>query len=153
MKKIFTISFLALIIDQIIKILVSFYLPIGKSSKIINNFFYLTYVKNTGAAFSMLKGYRFILIIITIVFLIFLYKYLQKINKFTTTESICYGLLLGGVLGNLFDRIIYGYVIDYLDFLIISYDFPIFNLADTFIVCSCFLLLIKSFKEDIKHEN
>ena len=66
------------------------------------------------------------------------------INKF---ETITYGLLLGGIYGNLIDRILYGYVIDYLDFTIFGYNFAVFNLADILIVGTIFLLLINSFKK------
>ena len=68
MKKVYIIALISLIIDQIVKILVSNYLILGQTTKIINNFFYLTYVQNTGAAFSILIGYRYILIIITLSF-------------------------------------------------------------------------------------
>ena len=69
----------------------------------------------------------------------------KKLNKF---ESINYGLLTGGIIGNLLDRIIYGYVIDFLDFNIIGYNYPIFNLADSFIVISIILIIFNEFKGD-----
>lgn len=150
MKKIYIIALISLIIDQIVKILVSNYLILGQTIKIINNFFYLTYVQNTGAAFSILIGYRYILIIITLIFLYYLYKYLKKQTNSSKLAILSQGLLLGGIIGNLIDRIIYGYVIDYLDFMIFNYNFPIFNLADTFIVIGCIILVINSY---LKGEN
>lgn len=145
MKKVYIIALISLIIDQIVKILVSNYLILGQTTKIINNFFYLTYVQNTGAAFSILIGYRYILIIITLIFLYYLYKYTKKQTNPNKLAILSYGLLLGGIIGNLIDRIIYGYVIDYLDFMIFNYNFPIFNLADTFIVIGCIILVINSY--------
>lgn len=145
MKKVYIIALISLIIDQIVKILVSNYLILGQTTKIINNFFYLTYVQNTGAAFSILIGYRYILIIITLIFLYYLYKYTKKQTNLNKLAILSYGLLLGGIIGNLIDRIIYGYVIDYLDFMIFNYNFPIFNLADTFIVIGCIILVINSY--------
>lgn len=145
MKKVYIIALISLIIDQIVKILVSNYLILGQTTKIINNFFYLTYVQNTGAAFSILIGYRYILIIITLIFLYYLYKYTKKQINPNKLAILSHGLLLGGIIGNLIDRIIYGYVIDYLDFKIFNYNFPIFNLADTFIVIGCIILVINSY--------
>ena len=147
MKKVYIIALISLIIDQIVKILVSNYLILGQTTKIINNFFYLTYVQNTGAAFSILIGYRYILIIITIIFLYYLYKYTKKQTNPNKLAILSHGLLLGGIIGNLIDRIIYGYVIDYLDFMIFNYNFPIFNLADTFIVIGCIILVINSYSK------
>lgn len=145
MKKVYIFALISLIIDQIVKILVSNYLILGQTIKIINNFFYLTYVQNKGAAFSILIGYRYILIIITFIFLYYLYKCIKKQKNFNILEIISYGLLLGGIIGNLIDRIIYGYVIDYFDFMIFNYNFPIFNLADSFIVIGCIILVINSY--------
>lgn len=147
MKKVYIIALISLIIDQIVKILVSNYLILGQTTKIINNFFYLTYVQNTGAAFSILIGYRYILIIITLIFLYYLYKYTKKQTNPNKLAILSHGLLLGGIIGNLIDRIIYGYVIDYLDFMIFNYNFPIFNLADTFIVIGCIILVINSYEK------
>lgn len=145
MKKVYIFALISLIIDQIVKILVSNYLILGQTIKIINNFFYLTYVQNKGAAFSILIGYRYILIIITFIFLYYLHKCIKKQKSFNKLEIISYGLLLGGIIGNLIDRIIYGYVIDYFDFMIFNYNFPIFNLADSFIVIGCIILVINSY--------
>ncbi len=145
MKKVYIFALISLIIDQIVKILVSNYLILGQTIKIINNFFYLTYVQNKGAAFSILIGYRYILIIITFIFLYYLYKCIKKQKSLNKLEIISYGLLLGGIIGNLIDRIIYGYVIDYFDFMIFNYNFPIFNLADSFIVIGCIILVINSY--------
>lgn len=153
MKKVYILALICLGIDQIVKIFVSNYLILGKSIKIINNFFYLTYVHNKGAAFSILVGYRYLLIIITIIFLYFLYNYLRKQVNIFKLEIISYGLILGGVLGNLIDRILFGYVIDYLDFLIFNYNFPVFNLADSFIVIGCIMLIINSYLRGDNHEN
>ena len=145
MKKVYIFALISLIIDQIVKILVSNYLILGQTIKIINNFFYLTYVQNKGAAFSILIGYRYILIIITFIFLYYLYKCIKKQKSLNKLEIISYGLLLGGIIGNLIDRIIYGYVIDYFDFMIFNYNFPIFNWADSFIVIGCIILVINSY--------
>ena len=68
-------------------------------------------------------------------------------------EIIGYSLLLGGAIGNLIDRIVYGYVIDFLDFYIFKYDFPIFNVADIGIVVGIILLLVSMILEVYKNDN
>ena len=146
-KKIFLITIISVILDQLIKFIISHFFSVGKSIKIIKNFFNITYVKNNGAAFSILEGNQILLIIITILTILFINYYLIK-NKTNKFENIIYGLLLGGIYGNLIDRIINGYVIDYLDFTIFGYGFAIFNLADILIVISIFLLFYNSFKKD-----
>ena len=112
------------------------------SVSIIPNFFSITYVRNIGAAFSIMENSRILFIIIGFISLILIYKYLimnKVINKYL---MISYSMLIGGIIGNMIDRIIYGYVIDYLSFNFFGYNFPIFNLADTFIVVSIIMLLL-----------
>lgn len=132
----------SLVLDQIIKIIVSSLMHLYDSINVINNFLSITYVRNNGAAWSILSGNRWLLITISVVALIFIYLYFIKGKNLTKLEIISYGLLIGGTLGNLFDRVIYGYVIDYLDFRIFTYNFPVFNLADICIVIGITLICI-----------
>jgi len=145
MKQIFKYSFILVLIDQIIKILVS---NMIESIVIIKNFFNLTYVKNTGAAFSILENNTIFLIMITFISLFLIYKFLLKNKKFNKLEIIIYSLLIGGIIGNLIDRIVYGYVIDYLEFIILNRHMPIFNFADICIVIGTFLFLFITIKEE-----
>ena len=147
MKKILKISSVFLILDIIIKIIVKNTLTLNKPIIIIPNFFYLTYVQNTGAAWSLLSGKQTFLIIITIIIISILFFYLYKKSKYNKLELFGYSLLLAGSIGNLIDRVVYGYVIDYLNFYIFNYNFPIFNLADTCIVIGIMLLFISSWRE------
>ena len=146
MKKVGFITFLCIVIDQMVKIIVSSTLKLNYSNEIISNFFNLTYVQNDGAAWSIFSGNRLFLIFVAIMSIILIYVYFIKNKKLTNFENITYGLLLGGIIGNLIDRIIFGYVIDYLDFLIFNYNFPIFNFADICIVVCVFLLIIDIFR-------
>ena len=98
----------------------------------------------------MLSGHRWLLIIISIVLLVVLYFMLIRGKKLNKYEEITYGLLIGGIFGNLIDRIIYGYVIEYLDFNIFGYNFPIFNLADSLIVISIIMLIIDVIRGDTR---
>ena len=140
-KKPYIIAFFFFIIDFISKQIVINTMVEGHSIKIIDNFFYLTYVRNTGAAWSILRDQRILLLIATV---IGLYLINQIMNKETLSnlENIIYGMLIGGIIGNLFDRIYTSAVIDFLDFKIFCYDFPVFNLADTFIVIGFIIIII-----------
>lgn len=152
MKKIVFTSIVVLLIDILTKQLVLHFMIEHQSISIIKNFFSLTFAKNTGVAFSALEGkVPFIIIMTTIVIFIIL-KYI-KTTTLTNQEKICYGLVLGGAIGNLLDRIVYGYVIDFLDFQILNYSFPIFNLADTMIVIGILLLLMISTIESRKQNE
>jgi len=141
-KKVGIISLVFIIIDLIVKIIVNSNMNVYDSIIIIPNFFSITYVRNIGAAFSIMENSRILFIIIGFVALILIYKYLimnKILNKYL---MISYSMLIGGIIGNMIDRIIYGYVIDYLSFNIFGYNAPIFNLADTFIVVSIIMLLL-----------
>lgn len=135
------------IIDLISKVLISNYL-FDDSVTIINNFFNITYAKNTGVAFSFLEGNRFLIIIVTLIMVMILINYLCK-NKVSNIERVAFSLIIGGATGNLIDRIVYGYVIDFFDFKIFGYDYPIFNIADSFIVIGVMILLFISINKDV----
>ncbi len=134
-KKTYFIGFLILILDQIIKLLVINFLPYGEPQPFLSSFFALTYTKNTGGAFSILRGNVPLLSILGCAVLLAMIYYIQKNTPKTTVESLATGALLGGLIGNLVDRIFRGGVIDFLDFTIQNYHYPVFNLADIAIVC------------------
>ena len=140
MKKISLYSFLFLLIDQISKILVRMYLNLYNDIVLIPNFLSLIHVKNDGAAFSILEGKTIFFIIITIIVLIGIIYYIKN-KKFKKIDYIIYGMLIGGIIGNLIDRIIYGNVTDFISFTIFNKPTPIFNLADTFICSGCILMI------------
>lgn len=152
MKKIGVYSLICLVIDQLIKLVVSF-LDVNTKITIIPNFFYITYVQNDGAAWSILSGNRLLLIMIGIICLFLVYFFLIRNKQISKFEQVNYVLLLSGIMGNLCDRIIRGYVIDYLDFKIFNYYFPIFNLADIFIVIGTGLIIISLFKGEKDGKN
>lgn len=148
-KKVYILSIIFLLIDIFTKQLVKNTLNLYDSIPIIPNFFSITYVINDGAAFSILKGELWLFVILGFVLLFFIFYYLQK-EKLNIYKTIYYSLLIAGVLGNLLDRMLYKGVIDFLDFTIFSYNAPIFNLADTFIVISVILIVFESLKEVLK---
>lgn len=153
MKKLAIVSLISIIIDQIIKVIITTNVEFAHSINVINNFFRITYLQNTGAAWSILSGNRIFLIMITLIALGIIYYFFIKNKKLKNYESILYGILLGGILGNLIDRVRFGYVIDYLDFNIFSYHYPVFNFADICIVISIIIIAIISLKEDKNGNN
>ena len=141
-KLIYTIASIILLLDQLIKVLVVNNMKLHQEIEIIKNFFSIYYVKNTGAAFSILGNQTLLLIVVSCLCLIIIKEYIKKEKNITTLSMLSLGLIVGGTLGNLFDRIIYHAVIDYLAFDIFKYSFPVFNLADIAITVGTTLLVI-----------
>ena len=142
LQKSLIITLVCMLIDQIIKIFVMAKMSLNSSLVVIKNFFSLTYVENDGAAWSIFSGNRVFLIVISVLAIILIYFYFIKNNDIKNFELINYSILIGGIMGNLLDRIKFGKVIDYLDFNLFGYNYPIFNFADICIVISIILLLI-----------
>ena len=142
MKKMYIVSLLVVILDRITKIVVENLLD-GKVVDVIKNFFYLTFVKNEGAAFSILENRVFFLAILGVLALVALIYFITKYNK----NNIGYFFLIGGLIGNLIDRIFLGYVIDFIGINIFSYSFPIFNIADIFIVLGAIFIIFEKDKK------
>lgn len=149
MKKVTIFSIIFFVVDFFVKLIISSNLKLYDTINIIPNFFSIVYVRNTGAAFSILENSRILFIIVAIIAIVLLYKYFIKNVNENKFNILCYSMLTGGILGNLFDRIVYGYVIDYLSFDIFEYKFPVFNLADSYIVISIILLILKEVKESV----
>ena len=152
--KLFIIALISFIVDRVIKVIVTNNISIYERIVVIPNFFNLTHVTNDGAAFSILSGNTFFLIVVSIVALLLIVFFYLLDENITNKEKLVIMFLLGGIVGNLYDRIVYGYVIDYLEFNIFGYNFPIFNFADILIVLSVFVLCILTFKKkDDKNEE
>ncbi len=139
-----TILFLAL--DLLSKLLITKTFNLHDTLVVIKSFFHITYVKNTGAAFSMLSGKTYLLIIVSLTIIIGLIIYLIKNHPKNKFEQYGYSLIIGGSLGNLLERLFLGYVTDFLDFRIFGYHYPIFNLADTFIFIGVVLIIIDTWR-------
>ena len=115
---------------------------------VIKDFFNIRYVRNTGAGFSILQDQKVVLIVIPILAILMLCYMLYKENKKNTFIVFGYLLIIAGALGNLYERIIYGSVTDFLDFIIFGYDYPVFNVADMFVCIGCAILLLNSLKKE-----
>lgn len=146
MSLIFLLTIVFLIIDIISKVVISSLMDVYDSIVIVKNFFYITYVRNTGAAWSIFEGRVLGLVIVSLIIISFIIYYISKHRPKSRLEKVGYSLILGGAFGNLLDRVIYGYVVDFLDFNIFGYDYPIFNLADCFIFIGVVLLIIYTWR-------
>ena len=115
-----------------------------KSVEVINNFFYFTYTRNTGGGWSIFAGQMWLFIIITVFALVAFVYFLSDFDlKKRPLYSIGFALMLGGTLGNFYERIVNGYVTDFFDFIIFGYDYPIFNVADICLVCGVIILIVQ----------
>ncbi len=133
-----------ILLDQITKYLAVKNIVINGNYKLFNGLLEFKYVKNYGAAFGILQEKRVIFIIITIivicVFMIYLIRYSSEIHLL---NKVAISMLIGGAIGNFIDRIRLGYVIDFIQVDIIkSINFPVFNIADIFIVIGTILLMV-----------
>lgn len=157
MKNLFTqtglrwlwLTLICLIADQATKQLIVSQMDLYQSIEILP-FFNLTYVHNLGAAFSFLAdqgGWQrwFFTAIAAIASIIFI-VWLAKTPKQQALLSVAFALMLSGAVGNLIDRVLFGYVIDFLDFYGFGYHFPAFNIADSMIFIGAALMIFDSFK-------
>ena len=139
-----TISIFIIIIDQITK-----YLIFNNYKTFLNKdflFFRLDFVKNYGAAFNILSGSRILLSFISIIFSILLLYLILSKNNLRSLDLYSYSFILGGTIGNGIDRILKGYVFDFLNLNIIN--FPVFNIADVSINIGFIFLLYNIFKNN-----
>ncbi len=149
------LTLICLIADQITKQLVVGSMDLYQSIN-ISPFFSITYVRNLGAAFSFLAdqgGWQrwFFCGVAAIASIVFVY-WLAKTPKSNRYLCIAFALMLSGALGNLVDRLLFGYVIDFLDFYIRDKHWPAFNIADSMIFIGAFLMILDSFKKPV-NEN
>lgn len=142
------LSFLALALDQGSKLIVADSMRLYESIAILPGF-NLTYVHNTGAAFSLLSeagGWqRWLFAALAVIISAVLSIWLARLQKHETLQAIALALVLGGAVGNLIDRLAYGYVIDFLDVYYQNWHWPAFNIADSAITVGVILLMMDSF--------
>ncbi len=149
-KKLIIIAIICVILDQLSKLLVISNLSVGSGFSVIPSFFSILYIRNTGAAWGMFSNGTLLLAIGSIVFLIFAIKYLYNLKYISKLSTFSYGMLIGGIIGNLIDRVFRNYVVDFLSFNIFGYSFPVFNIADCFIVISIILIVVESLMKEGK---
>lgn len=148
-KSVIIISIIAIVsfvVDLVTKTFANNSLVVLQRNVVVNNFFYITLCYNTGGAWSILSGNVTILIIISLIALgVVIYSMIKSKTDFYKYSS---ALFIGGLIGNLYDRIVYSKVIDFLDFVVFGYDFPVFNIADCCICVGVVLMLIAIIREE-----
>ncbi len=136
--------------DQLTKYIVDKNFYIGSGYTVIDGFFYFTYVRNIGAAWGIMSGklvFFYFISFIAAIGIIYYFIYSKEYQKLTRFGLV---MILSGMIGNLADRIMFGYVRDFLDFVIFGYDYPVFNIADMAIVIGVFLLIVELGVEEYK---
>lgn len=148
------ITILVVVLDQLTKILADQYLQYHQSVELIP-MFNLTLMYNKGAAFSFLANaggwQRWFFLILTSAVSIFIYLWLRKLKTHQILQYSALALILGGAIGNLIDRAIYGHVIDFLDVYFQQHHWPAFNIADSAITVGAILLIYDTLKNP--HED
>lgn len=139
---------LSIAIDLITKAVVAGNMAVGQTIPIIKDVLHITYVKNVGAAFSMLEGKMTLFYIITPIALIIFIWYLIKNRKHSMFQNILLSLIIGGTIGNFIDRIIFQYVRDFIDVRLIN--FAVFNFADICLTIGVILFVIYLIIEIVK---
>lgn len=138
MKISIIISILVAILDQIIKFIIDKKVLF---IEVIPKLFNIHKVYNYGVAFSFLENKRYLILLFSLILIYFLFNLRKDLPK-TKKYDILFGVILGGILGNLMDRVFRGYVIDYLETFIFGISFPIFNLADICITLGIILMVL-----------
>ena len=146
----FFVSGVLIVMDQYTKLMVSLHIPLNYSVKVVEDFFNLTHIRNSGVAFGLFasqqseyKALMFIAIsTIAIIAILVIFHQTPKEKKMVQTGLI---LIFSGAIGNLIDRILHGEVIDFVDFFINRHHFPAFNIADSCITVGVIMMVIDLF--------
>lgn len=143
--KYYIIAGTIIIVDQISKLIIRASMNVGESIQILGDFFRITYIRNNGAAFSMLSGERLILVAIPIIVVLGALWYFRKQKEKHWTFYTAWSMIIAGGIGNLIDRIIFGWVTDMFDF---SFFPPVFNIADIGVTLGCALFVFYTLAEE-----
>jgi len=131
--------------DQLTKYIVEATMRLYQSIEVIDGFFSITFVTNTGAGWSILEGQMVFFYIMTVIASATMIYYIVKSDKNNKLFRLAFCLMLAGALGNFIDRLMFQHVRDFLDFIIFNYDFPVFNIADTQLSIGFALLALETF--------
>lgn len=136
-----------IVIDQVSKWIIVKEMELGESIPIIDNVLYITSHRNRGAAWGILENKMWFFYVITVIFVIFILFYMKKYAKTDKLLGISLGLILGGAIGNFIDRVVRKEVVDFIHTYIFSYNFPVFNVADSALCVGVALIIIQTLLE------
>lgn len=142
MFRYYALAFIVILFDQLSKGLIVEKMDRSESFVVIEDFFKITSHRNSGAAWGILQDQMIFFYIITFIVVIGIIYYMQKYAKNSALLATALGLLLGGAIGNFIDRLFRKEVVDFLDFKIINYNYPIFNIADSALFIGVGVLII-----------
>jgi signal peptidase II len=150
----YLIALAVILIDQVTKWIIVKEMYYGQSITVIENFLYITSHRNRGAAWGILQGQMWFFYLITVVVVVGLIIYIQKLKKQDKWFGIALALMLGGAIGNFIDRVVRKEVVDFVNTYIFTYDFPIFNVADSALVVGVIIMFIMTlFEGKMKKEH
>ena len=150
----YVIALIIFLVDQGSKWLVKTNMDLGQEISVIGDFFYITSHRNRGAAFGILQDQRWFFIVVTIIVVIALVWYIQKIkSQPDKLLPLALSLVLAGAIGNFLDRLLMGEVVDFFKFNFGSYTFPIFNVADSAIVVGVALIILDTLLESRREKQ
>lgn len=147
------IAFVVILLDQLTKLAVRGDFALFSDHPIIPGLFSLTYVRNTGAAWGMMDKHTSALALLSLVVLILVVIFRKHFLKETLMDRIILGLMVGGIAGNMIDRIKLGYVTDFLDFYVAGHHWPSFNVADSAICVAVGLYILNSYLEQRREKR
>ncbi|PLS06482.1 signal peptidase II [Neobacillus cucumis] len=139
----YLIAIFVILLDQFTKWLIVKNMFLGESITIIDNVLYITSHRNRGAAWGILQGQMWLFYVITIVVIVAIIYYLYKAARGKMLLGVSLALMLGGAIGNFIDRVLRKEVVDFIHTYIFSYNFPVFNIADSSLVIGVILLMIQ----------
>lgn len=144
----------AVAFDQITKYYAKLHLEGQAAYQIIPNFFSFEYVENRGAAFGIMQGKRIFFFVVTFIAIaILLYIFITEYDSLKVYEKVFLSFFMAGILGNFIDRLFRGYVIDFISFKFGSYQYPCFNLADSYMCVIMIMFIGYYFYRLIKDKN
>ena len=151
-RRLWIVGVLVFAADQITKAMIAGRLPFGSYGpgahiEVIRGFFNLVHVGNTGAAWSMFSGQSIWLAVLALGTLVAMFHWRHALGLHHASAQPAFGLLTGGIVGNLVDRLVHGHVIDFLDFHFGGYTYPTFNVADSGICIGVFWYVLWSLRQ------
>lgn len=148
MYRYYILALFVLMLDQWTKWLVVKKMELYESVTLIHNFLSITSFRNKGAAWGILQNQMMFFYIVTVIVIIGIIYYLHRYVKDNHLQGIAIAFILGGALGNFIDRLFRKEVVDFIDVMIFSYDYPIFNVADSFLVIGVGLIFMATIIEE-----
>lgn len=148
----YIVAILVIALDQLSKWAVIKTMALGEQITVIGDFFYLTSHRNSGAAWGVLQGQMGFFYVITAIVVVGLIYFMQKYARESQLLAIALSLILGGAIGNFIDRLFRKEVVDFFDFIIFGYDYPIFNIADSALVVGVILVIIITIMDERKEK-